>query len=577
MVSRWLPRCRLRGGLAGALLTSGAALICAGDSFAQAPAAPAQPPGIVLFAPDEGGVKPDKAPAPLEVKSEPAPAAAPAPAAEGCASSCIDWSKIPPVMKLPRPGNYGFPITGCGYYSLRDLIEGKERDKQRVMPWPPFSVNPGLLADNDFRYLDKPDNQETDFFDPIKRIHLGDDFLFSFGGEERVRAMHEIDSRLGRKDNNYTLLRSRIYGDMWYQDKLRVYVEFIDARSYDQDLPPLGIDVNRTDLQNAFVDVKVGEIDCNNIYVRVGRQELALGSQRLVSALDWANTRRTFEGIRGFYRSEKLDADVFWTRPEITNPSHFDAADYHRQFAGAWLTYKPQAGQAIDLYYLYLDENRPVPTIPGLRKFPGERGGENNNTIGARYSGDSNNFLWDLEGAYQFGDAVGDSISAGMLTAGAGYHFKDLPMSPVAWLYYDYASGDDHGRIGGTFNQLFPFGHYYLGFIDLVGRQNINDVNFHLYAYPAKWIWFGFQFHDFTLDSRFDALYSKGGAVERKSARGTAGTDVGQEIDLVSNFHLSMHSDILIGWSKLYAGDFIKNTGANVSPELFYVQYSFKW
>src|SRR6266404_6225482 len=103
--------------------------------------------------------------------------------------------------------------------------------------------------------------------------------------------MHEIDSRLGRRDNNYTLLRSRIYGDLWYQDKLRVYVEFIDARSYDQDLAPAGIDINRSDLLNAFVDLKAGEIDCNPIYVRVGRQELALGSQRLVSALDWANTR----------------------------------------------------------------------------------------------------------------------------------------------------------------------------------------------------------------------------------------------------------------------------------------------
>jgi hypothetical protein len=575
MVSRWFTSRRACGRLASSLLASGVALVAAGNSRAQAPAAPTKAPGIVLFQPDEE-VKPDK-PAPLkEVRPDAAPA--PAPVADSCVDgSGFDWSKVPPVIKLQRAGNFYFPASGCGYYSLCDLIQGKERDKTPPLPWPPITFNAALLADNDFRYLDKPDNQQFDFFDPIKRIHLGDNFLFSFGGEERIRTMHEIDSRLTKVNNDYTLLRSRIYGDAWYQDKLRVYVEFNDARSYDQNLPPAAIDINRTDLQNAFVDVKVGEVNDSPIYVRAGRQELVLGSQRLISALDWANTRRTFEGIRSFYRSETLDADVFWVRPEIVNPSHFDAADYHRQFAGAWLTYKPKQGQAIDLYYLYLDENRPVPAIPGLKKIPGERGGENNNTIGARYSGDSNNFLWDVEGAYQFGDAVGDSLNAGMLTGGAGYYFKDLPTTPVVWLYYDYATGDDHGRIGGTFNQLFPFGHYYFGFLDLVGRQNINDLNFHLYSYPTQWVWFGFQYHQFALDSRFDALYSAGGAVERKSAKGTAGTDVGEEIDLITNFHLSMHSDICVGWSKLFAGDFIKQTGPNVSPELFYVQYSFRW
>jgi hypothetical protein len=34
---------------------------------------------------------------------------------------------------------------------------------------------------------------------------------------------------------------------------------------------------------------------------------------------------------------------------------------------------------------------------------------------------------------------------------------------------------------------------------------------------------------------------------------------------------------VLVGFSKLYAGEFIKRTGPGVSPELFYLQYSFRW
>ena len=42
----------------------------------------------------------------------------------------------------------------------------------------------------------------------------------------------------------------------------------------------------------------------------------------------------------------------------------------------------------------------------------------------------------------------------------------------------------------------------------------------------------------------------------RRDPTGLAGDDVGQELDLYANFHLSMHQDLLLGYSKLFAGDF---------------------
>ena len=43
----------------------------------------------------------------------------------------------------------------------------------------------------------------------------------------------------------------------------------------------------------------------------------------------------------------------------------------------------------------------------------------------------------------------------------------------------DIASGDDDPTDGDleTFNQLFPLGHAYFGYIDVIGRQNIIDVS----------------------------------------------------------------------------------------------------
>ena len=55
-------------------------------------------------------------------------------------------------------------------------------------------------------------------------------------------------------------------------------------------------------------------------------------------------------------------------------------------------------------------------------------------------------------------------------------------------------------------------------------------------------------------------------------------TDVGQELDLIGNFQLDRHNSVLVGWSKLFSGDFLRQTGPKaVNPEMFYVQYSFRW
>ncbi len=86
-----------------------------------------------------------------------------------------------------------------------------------------------------------------------------------------------------------------------------------------------------------------------------------------------------------------------------------------------------------------------------------------------------------------------------------------------------------------------------------------------------------FQTHIFRLDSARDALHTAGGIPIRRDPTGLAGTDVGTEIDFVVNFHLSQGHDLLVGYSKLFAGEFIKQTGPAVSPRLFYVQYGIRW
>jgi hypothetical protein len=492
----------------------------------------------------------------------------------GCAP--FDFKNVPPVWPMPRPGDFPNPPKGPGYYSFLDLVTDNWREAPPKYGYPAFALMPPSFFNADFRYLDNPDNKDHDFFDPIKRVRLGDNWLFSTGGQLWNRYMNEDNSRLTQADNVYNLFRVRAYGDLWYQDKFRVYAEFISAHQNGEDLPPLPIDVNRADIQNLFIDLKVGEIDGKPVYVRVGRQELLLGSQRLISTLDWANTRRTFDGVSAFYQGEKWDFDLFWLQFVVPSAAKLDSVDNNQNFAGFWFTYHPDKNSALDLYYLFLDNTNTI-VQQGI-----VRGPYNVHTLGTRYSGDKNDFLWDVELALQLGERGDEDIVAGMASVGAGYHFEKMALDPTFWVYYDYASGDhnpNHGDFN-TFNQLYPFGHYYLGWADLVGRQNINDLNSHLFLYPTNWVTVWLQYHHFWLADSHDALYNTAGNAYRRSPTGAAGTDVGDEVDAVLNFHLSKHSDICVGYCKLFGGEFLEKTAAAnraANADLLFLMYNYRW
>jgi hypothetical protein len=535
------------------------------------PAIPGVHPAATAVAPYVG----EPAPAPRDVGGSTLPSpGSPVPGITSCEYTS-PWANTPAIQPFPRLGMFLVPPTGPGYYSGIDLLHGNLRDKPPTLAYPAAGFAPPSGFDYDYRYLDKPDYVSTDPLDAIKRMHPTPDTMVTIGGESRARYMNEIDPRLATRNNEYMLYRNRVWADLWYTDSFRIYGEFISAIIDGNELVPLPIDKNEADFLNLFVEVKVCEFGGAPVYVRAGRQELLFGSERLISTLDWANTRRTFEGVRAFRRTEELDVDVFAVRPVVINPTTFDKADDNALFYGVWTTYRPMKGTTIDFYYLGLRNDTQAPD----RYVPTVRGDLGIYTYGARWAGNVDNLLYDFEGMYQNGERSHRDVSAYAYTAALGWEFAEHAWRPQAWISYDYASGTNNplGREDHTFNQLFPFGHYYLGWIDLVGRQNIEDLSCQVAAFPEPWVTLIAQGHHFQLAESRDFLYNAAGLPTRRSPLGIAGRDVGNEVDVLANFHLTPHQDLVLGYSKLFAGDFIRKTGANVSPELFYAMYNIRW
>ncbi len=478
----------------------------------------------------------------------------------------VDWSKVPPIEKIPRAGWFTISDGGPGYYSFYDWRHGIESPKAPPAPFGTTGSDQTPFYDYDFRYLDDPLNTYHMWSDAYKRVILKDEFLFTTGGEFRLRYNDYTNYQLSGENSETNFTRLRLYGDLSYRDLARVYLEFIDARSVDDKREMVISNESGTDLLNVFTEWKLGEIASDPLQFRVGRQEIVMGSQRLIASPDFSNTLRTYDGVRGYWYSSMWNVDLFWVRPVSPNRDKMDAMDQNRALSGLWVTRHPTKEMLVDLYLLNLTDTR-----------VGSVG--NTVTLGTRIAGDmQKRLLYDFELMAQTGERNGRTINAHAVTSGLGWQFA-FPWDLSFWTYYDYASGtkEPESNKYETFNQLFPAGHTYFGYLDIVGRQNIHDLNFQLQFYPQKWLQLRMQYHIFHLASATDALYNARGQAIRQDITGAAGKDVGKEIDLLGNIHLTPHQNFLFGYSQLFAGRFVKQTGSAKVPSYTYAQYSIRW
>lgn len=416
-----------------------------------------------------------------------------------------------------------------------------------------------------------PEDGYGDFFDPIKNIRLSDSSTLSVGGQIRLR--HEVWSNFGfnhANDDTFLAWRSFLHTDWRFGDHLRLFVEGKTANLTERELPGgrrAALDEDELDLWNTFLqlDYSPGEY---TVMVRAGRQEMQYGRQRLISPLDWASNRRIFDGVRFTLArpSKKWSLDGFWTIPVQLRRHKFNQTNDIRNFSGLYYKAKPHAKLGIEGYFFYLDDdNRETAVDSDLY------------TVGGRFWGDiAHGLSFDLETAYQFGNRNNTGIDAWMVATELTYRPKEVRLAPWVAVGFDYASGDDDpaDHNTGTFNQLFPLGHAFNGYIDVVGRQNIVDAHGTVGFWPvAKKVSFKTDIHFFWLADEDDALYNAGGGVVRRG--GVDETSVGTELDLTLAYKIDRHASFTVGYSHFFPGAFIRETGSENGINFLYTQMKY--
>ena len=215
--------------------------------------------------------------------------------------------------------------------------------------------------------------------------------------------------------------------------------------------------------------------------LKIGRQILTYGDERLVGAFDWNNFGRTFDAAKLTYKKPGITIDAFTSTPVVITRNDFNQSDLLNgtesgrslYFSGVYATMDDLSFGSFDVYSLFINQPRGnTSNVQGAVSTTGANSRHSDFvTLGTRVKGDPKKLKgveFQTELAYQVGEVRGLSLNAFAATVGAGYNF-DAPMKPRLYAEYNYASGDENSADNdvGTFQNLFPTNHKFYGVMDL--------------------------------------------------------------------------------------------------------------
>jgi hypothetical protein len=377
------------------------------------------------------------------------------------------------------------------------------------------------------------------------------------GGLYRGRL--EQDSALGfvpGASDTYYLQRFRLDLTIRPTSWLRFKAEMQDAHNWlygSRALPANS--ANPLDLREAYA--VIGNEGSKGLSLKIGRQEIALGGKRLVTAGDWSNAARTFDAVRATYLlpAAGLSLDVLAGSVILNDPNRFDRHLAGERLYGAYTKFgKLVPGMSIEPYYLLRTQLH----------VKGERAGTGNSTLstgGLRVTGTLPGRIdYNADVARQWGIYASDRVAALAGTYTLGWRVTRADWKPRISVEFNHASGDGAAKDGRrqTFDSLYA-GHNYYGLADQVGWRNLRNARVGFDCFVTRKLQLRVDFNEDYLATVQDGLYNTGGTLKVLN-RNAASRHIGSEPDLLAIYQLTRNTSVQAGYSHLFAGEFLKQS-----------------
>ncbi|MEM9103583.1 MAG: alginate export family protein [Pseudomonadota bacterium] len=403
----------------------------------------------------------------------------------------------------------------------------------------------------DYQYL--KNETEPDWYDSIKYTPIGDESYASFGGTLRQRFNHFDNDRFGlfgAPDGYLLLHRLLLHGDFHFGENFRAFVEIGSHLVDKDDLRPGPFDKDKLDITQAFFDLK-----SNGWVYRVGRQEMKLGSTRLVGVRNGPNVRRAFDGVRIDKQFNSTSYRVFaLSQVDVDEETFSNDANTDDTLWGLYTTTQFKRTSA-DIYY--------VGSYRANAEYFSGEANEKRHSLGTRIFGKKATWDWNFEAIYQFGDFGDQEINAWTLASRTGYTLLSSRWKPRFSLSANIASGDDNANDDKlkTFNPLFPNLSYFEE-ASVLAPQNFYNLEPEIRLILSESLTFSADWDIFWRLEENDAVYVRG--------LNPLNTTVGSSGDLVAHipsvsfdYQVNRHVALDMSYSYYIAEEVIEDAGGD--------------
>jgi Alginate export len=355
------------------------------------------------------------------------------------------------------------------------------------------------------------------FPERLKFIALNDarTAWLTLGGEVRERVESYDHAFFGLPGGrSFTAFATRLLadGDLHLGRRFRAFVELGSFAETGRKPVERPFDRGDLELQQGFFDLAAIDRGGERLILRLGRQELPLGSGRLVSLREAVNVRLTFDAAKLTWTRGDQTVEAFAGRPVEAKLAAFSSAPSGREsfwaldWTGRRLAGSPASGE---LFYL----GRRLSAIT----YPRGTARELRHTLGGRLWSREPRWDYSVQAAYQLGTFGAQTIDAWGIATDTGATLASLPGRPRLALRADVASGDRDQRTGrdhplGTFEAPYPALNYFSE-ASIFAPGNGYDVHPYLELRPAETLVAEVGADLLWRLRRGDAIYRAGGGI----------------------------------------------------------------
>jgi len=413
-----------------------------------------------------------------------------------------------------------------------------------------------LLRQNDVISIENPQN----FYQKLKHLKLSEKTSLSFGGSYRFQTEAFINEQFNNaidEDDYWFLNRFMAHAHLKLSNRFEVFAELNSSLITSKDnLVP--VDRDELSINQAFARYHFND----KWNLLVGRQNLRLGSGRLVDVREGPNVRLSFDMVQLEFKDENTSITGFYAIPVQPQDGVFDndALENNESLSGVYWT--QHWTENTNIYTLYKTEEQ--------KTWNAGTADDNRVSMGVRHFGTWKGFNYNNEFVYQLGEFGDANINAWTMSFNI-----EKPLSFGTFgIKTEAISGNDNSSSSlNTFDGLYPRGAYF-GRVARFGPSNLIDVHpyFDTKIGPVNIELDYVAFWRFSTD---DGVYNPPLILEYPSINNER--FIGNQIGAIASYEYNEHLSFEIESNVIFPGAFLEESNLGDTLYHFVLTTEFKF